>query len=69
MSKEKVKIRIQGNKKDVEKLRKHLLKKHPQLILGNPRKGTNPKYKLNQKYASYGDYQFNTIRKRRPKNE
>ena len=48
----KVKIRLQGNKKDVEKLRKHLLKKHPQLILGTPREGTNPKYKDNQKYAS-----------------
>lgn len=65
MEKRKVKIRIQGNKRDVEKLRKHLLKTHPQLILASPRKGTNPKYNGNQKYSSYGDYQFNTIRKRR----
>ena len=61
----KVKIRLQGSKEDVEKLRRHLLKKHPQLILGKLREGTNPKYKDNQKYASYGDYKFNTIRKRR----
>ncbi len=69
MSKEKVKIRLQGNLKDVEKLRKHLLKSHPQLIISKPRKGTNPKYKGNQKYSAYGDYQFNTKRKRRIKNE
>tara|TARA_B100000963_G_scaffold281489_1_gene249996 strand:- start:908 stop:1108 length:201 start_codon:yes stop_codon:yes gene_type:complete len=65
MAKEKVKIRIQGTKKEVEKLRRHLLQSHPQLIMSKPRKGTNPKYKDNQKYSSYGDYQFNTIRKRR----
>ena len=61
----KVKIRLQGSKEDVEKLRRHLLKKHPQLILGKLREGTNPKYKDDQKYASYGDYKFNTVRKRR----
>ncbi len=44
---------------------KNLLKKHPQLILGKPREGTNPKYDGNQKWSSYGDYWFGHIRKRR----
>jgi len=60
-----VKVRLQGNKKDVDKLRKHFLKKHPQLILSNPREGTNPKYAGNQKWAAYGDYKFGIIRRRR----
>lgn len=61
----KVKIRLQGTKKEVERMRKHLLKKHPQLILGKAREGTNPKYTGNQKWSSYGDYWFGHIRKRR----
>jgi len=61
----KVKVRIQGTKAEVEKLRRHLLKKHPQLILSSPREGTNPRYADNQKWASYGDYQFGVVRKRR----
>ena len=61
----KVKVRLQKNKKDVEKLRKHLLKKCPQLILGKPREGTNPKYDGNQKWSSYGDYWFGKIRRRK----
>jgi len=62
----KVKVRIQADsKKECEKLRQHLLKSHPQLILGSPRKGTNPKYEGMQKWASYGDYWFGKIRKRR----
>ena len=61
----KVKVRLQGNKKDVEKLRKHLLKKCPQLILGKPREGTNPKYDGAQKWSSYGDYWFGKIRRRK----
>ena len=60
----KVKVRLQGSKKDVEKLRKHLLKKCPQLILSKPREGTNPKYDGNQKWSSYGDYWFGKIRRR-----
>jgi len=63
----KVKVRIQGSEKDVQKLRKILLERCPELILANPRRGTNPKYEPNQKYASYGDFQFNTKRKRRKK--
>jgi hypothetical protein len=61
----KVRIRLQGNKKDVDRLRRHLLKAHPQLILANPREGTNPKYDGRQKWAAYGDYWFGKIRRRR----
>jgi len=64
----KVKVRIQGNEKDVQRLRAILLDRCPELILGIPRRGTNPKYEPNQKYASYGDFQFNTKRKRRKTN-
>jgi hypothetical protein len=63
----KVKVRIQGSQKDVERLRKIFLDRCPELILGNPRKGTNPKYDGNQKFSSYGDFQFNSKRKRRNK--
>lgn len=61
----KVRIRLQGNKKDVERLRKHFLKAHPQMILAQPREGTNPKYAGRQKWSSYGDYWFGKIRRRR----
>jgi hypothetical protein len=62
----KVKIRLMStSKNEVEKLRKHFLKKHPQLILSHPRKGSNPKYEAVQKWFSYGDYEFGKIRRRR----
>ena len=61
----KVKVRIQGDEKEVEKLRAILLERCPELILAKPRRGTNPKYEPNQKYSSYGDFEFNTKRKRR----
>ena len=62
----KVKIRLMAtSKNEVEKLRKHLLKKLPQLILSHPRKGGNPRYEGNQKWFSYGDYEFGKIRRRR----
>jgi hypothetical protein len=61
----KVRIRLQGAEKDVAKLRKHLLKHHKQLILGHPREGTNPRYAGRQSWSSYGDYEFNKIRRRR----
>ena len=62
----KVKIRLMSTSKaDVEKLRKHFLKKNPQLILSNPRKGSNPKYEGNQKWFVYGDYEFGKVRRRR----
>jgi hypothetical protein len=63
----KVKVRIQGSQKDVERLRKILLDRCPELILASPRKGTNPKYDGNQKFSSYGDFKFNSKRKRRKK--
>jgi hypothetical protein len=62
----KVKIRLMSTSKaDVEKLRRHFLKKHPQTILGHPRKGSNPKYADAQKWFVYGDYEFGKIRRRR----
>ena len=62
----KVKIRLMAtSKNEVEKLRKHLLKKLPQLILSHPRKGSNPNYAGVQKWFSYGDYEFGKIRRRR----
>jgi hypothetical protein len=61
----KVRIRLQGAEKDVTRLRKHLLKLCPQMILANPREGTNPRYAGRQKWASYGDYEFGKIRRRR----
>ena len=61
----KVRIRLQGTQKEVEKLRKHLLKNHPQMILSRSREGTNPKYAGRQQWSCYGDYEFNKIRRRR----
>lgn len=62
----KVKIRLMStSKSDVEKLRRHFLKKHPQVILGHPRKGSNPKYAGKQKWFVYGDYWFGKVRRRR----
>ena len=62
----KVKIRLMStSKSDVEKLRTHILKKHPQAILGKSRMGTNPKYDDNQKWFVYGDYEFGKVRRRR----
>lgn len=55
-----IKIRVQGTQKEVEMMRSYLLKKHKHLILGKPRKGTNPKYDGNQKYSSYGDFKFDS---------
>ena len=61
----KVKVRIQGTQRECNRLRRILLKKHPELILGKPRKGTNPKYAGNQKYSCYGDYWSGKVRRRR----
>ena len=62
----KVKIRLMaGSKNAVEKLRRHFLKKHPQLILSNPIQGSNQKYAEKQKWFSYGDYELGKIRRRR----
>jgi hypothetical protein len=62
----KVKVRLMaGSENEIQKLRRHFLKKHPQLILSNPRKGSNPKYSSSQKWFCYGDYEFGKIRRRR----
>ena len=54
----KIKIRIQGTAVEVAFMRQRLLRKHKNLILGKPRKGTNPKYEGNQKWSSYGDFLY-----------
>ena len=59
----KVKVRLQGDERAIAKLRDILLEAHPELILAKPRKGSNPKYKGRQKWASYGDYWFGKIRR------
>jgi len=67
----KVKIRLQSTSstpdadQEVEKIRQILLQRCPELILGKPRPGSNPKYAGKQKWASYGDFWLNKIRKRR----
>lgn len=62
----KVRIRLMAqSEKACERLRKHMLKKHPQMILGKPQEGANPKYKSSQKWFCYGDYEFGKIRRRR----
>ena len=62
----KVKVRIQANNQaEAAKARTLLLKRCPELILANPRKGSNPKYAGQQKWACYGDFEFGAVRKRR----
>lgn len=61
----KVRVRLQGTKAEVTRLRNHMLKSHPQMILSKPREGTNPKYAGRQKWSCYGDYEFGKIRRRR----
>ena len=65
MKDNQVKIRLMGRPKDVEKVRRHLLKSHPQLVLGKLRQGNNPRYEGDQKWFSYGDYIIGKIRRRR----
>jgi len=62
----KVKVRIQANNQaEAAKARTLLLKRCPELILANPRKGSNPRYAGRQKWACYGDFEFGAVRKRR----
>jgi hypothetical protein len=61
MSKVKVRL-VAASRSDVEKLRRHFLKKHPQMIMSKPKQGNNPKY---SNWLSYGDYEFGKIRQRR----
>jgi hypothetical protein len=44
-----------------------LLKANPDMIMGKPRKGSNPKYEGQQKYACYGDIKIGVKRNRREK--
>ena len=63
---EPVKVRIQcQDPLSIERVRKILLHRCPELILASPRVGTNPKYEGKQKLACYGDFKINSIRKRR----
>ena len=51
----KVRIRLMAeSKREIERLRNHMLKKHPQMIMAKPRKGSNPKYQSKQKWFCYG---------------
>ncbi len=62
----KVRVRLMAvNKSELERLRTHMLKKHPQMIMSKPRMGSNPKYQSAQKWFCYGDYEFGKIRRRR----
>lgn len=55
----KVKVRIQaGSKAEADLVRLKLLTAHPNLIMAQPREGTNPKYEGRQKWAAYGDIIF-----------
>lgn len=66
----KVKVRLQSDgsldgDQQIAKVREILLKRCPELCLGKPRIGSNPKYEGRQKWASYGDFIVNKIRRRR----
>jgi hypothetical protein len=63
LSLSKVKVRlVSPSKSDLERVRRHLLKQHPQMIMSKPKKGNNPKY---SNWLSYGDYWIGKIRRRR----
>ena len=54
-----VKVRLQGDsEEEVEAAKRHLLAKHVGLCLSSPREGSNPRYRDNQKWMSYGDLVF-----------
>jgi prephenate dehydrogenase len=62
----KVKIRLMSTSKaDVEKVRKQLLKKNNQTILGHPIKGEGFSKYHDQKWFVYGDYSIGKVRRRR----
>lgn len=55
----KVKVRIQAdNKGEAEWVRLKLLTAFPNMIMAQPREGSNPKYEGRQKWAAYGDIIF-----------
>lgn len=61
MSKVKVRL-VAPSKSDLERVRRHFLKQHPQMIMSKPRKGNNPKY---SNWLCYGDYEIGKVRRRR----
>lgn len=61
-----VKVRLQcEDDGEIDRVAEILLQRCPELILASARLGSNPKYAGRQKYARYGDFKINVIRKRR----
>tara|TARA_Y100000310_G_scaffold134095_1_gene133113 strand:- start:1213 stop:1419 length:207 start_codon:yes stop_codon:yes gene_type:complete len=61
-----VKVRLQcEDDREIDRVAEILLQRCPELILASARLGSNPKYAGKQKYARYGDFKINVIRKRR----
>ena len=61
----KVRIRLMAHsQREIERLRTHMLKKHPQMIMGYPIIGPPAAHKP-QMWFCYGDYEFGKIRRRR----
>ena len=61
-----VKVRLQCESDlEIDRVADILLQRCPELILASARIGTNPKYAGKQKYARYGDFKINVVRKRR----
>jgi|TARA_Y100001951_G_scaffold85023_1_gene74711 hypothetical protein len=61
-----VKVRLQcEDDREIDRVAEILLQRCPELILASARLGSNPKYAGQQKYARYGDFKINVIRKRR----
>jgi len=61
-----VKVRLQcEDDREIDRVAEILLQRCPELILASARLGSNPKYAGRQKYARYGDFKINVIRKRR----
>ena len=57
----KVRIRLTGKGDELEQVRKHLLKNHPQMILGKMFKHPTKK----RQFLVFGDYTIGQIRRRR----
>ena len=61
-----VKVRLQcEDDREIDRVAEILLQRCPELILASARLESNPKYAGKQKYARYGDFKINVIRKRR----
>lgn len=59
----KVRIRLEGTGDNVEQVKKHLLKNHPQMILGKLVKNPN----RDRSWFVFGDYSIGQNRRRRNK--